>query len=213
MNAVVAFVVVMAVWTVSDWVSKKTRSLLSSLLVASVIFLVGFLTDVFPDDLLASSALLGLGGVVVGFIIVHLGTLIGLDDFRRQWRTFVVGVATVVGIGLALLVAMLIFGDRAPRGYEGVASALDFVVAGTGAISGGTISVLIVQEAALGYGLTTLAIFPVLIVGLQGLVGFPLTSLILRREARRLRDAYRAGELAAPASSASSSSWRWASTG
>jgi hypothetical protein len=193
MNAVVAFVVVMAVWTVSDWVSKKTRSLLSSLLVASVIFLVGFLTDVFPDDLLASSALLGLGGVVVGFIIVHLGTLIGLDDFRRQWRTFVVGVATVVGIGLALLVAMLIFGDRAPRGYEGVASALDFVVAGTGAISGGTISVLV--------------------VGLQGLVGFPLTSLILRREARRLRDAYRAGELAAPASSASSSSWRWASTG
>jgi hypothetical protein len=202
MNAVVAFVVVMAVWTVSDWVSKKTRSLLSSLLVASVIFLVGFLTDVFPDDLLASSALLGLGGVVVGFIIVHLGTLIGLDDFRRQWRTFVVGVATVVGIGLALLVAMLIFGDRAPRGYEGVASALDFVVAGTGAISGGTISVLIVQEAALGYGLTTLAIFPVLVVGLQGLVGFPLTSLILRREARRLRDAYRAGELAAPASAA-----------
>lgn len=199
MNPVLAFVVVMAVWTVSDWVSKKTRSLLSSLLVASVIFLVGFLTDVFPDDLLASSALLALGGVVVGFIIVHLGTLIGVDDFRRQWRTFVIGVATVVGIGLALLVAMLLFGDRAPGGYEGVANALDFVIAATGAISGGTISVLIVQEAALGYGLTSLAIFPVLIVGLQGLVGFPLTSVILRREARRLRTAYRAGELAAPA--------------
>ncbi len=197
MNPVLAFVVVMAVWTVSDLVAKRTRSLLSSLLVASVIFLVGFLTDVFPDDMLDSSALLALGGVVVGFIIVHLGTLIGLDDFRRQWRTFVVGMVTVVGIGAALLVAMLLFGDRAPGGYEGVASALDFVIAGTGAISGGTISVLIVQEAALGYGLTTVAIFPVLVVGLQGLVGFPLTSLILRREARRLKAAYRAGELAA----------------
>lgn len=195
MNPVLAFVVVMAVWTVSDLVAKRTRSLVSSLLVASVIFLVGFLTDVFPDGMLASSALLGLGGVVVGFIIVHLGTLISVEDFRKRWRTFVVGMVTVVGIGVALLVAMLIFGHRAPAGYEGVASALDFVIAGTGAISGGTISVLIVQEAALGYGLTTLAIFPVLVVGLQGLVGFPLTSLILRREARRLKAAYRAGEL------------------
>lgn len=108
------------------------------------------------------------------------------------------GVATVLGIGVALLVAALVFGGRAPRGYEGVASTLDFVVAGTGALSGGTISVLIVQEAALGYGLTTVAIFPVLVAALQGLIGFPLTSLILRSEARRLKAAYRAGELAPP---------------
>ena len=195
MNPVLAFVVVMAVWTVSDVVAKKTRSLLSSLFVASLIFLVGFLTDVFPEDLLSSSALLGLGGVVVGFIIVHLGTLISIDDFRKQWRTLLVGIATVVGIGAALLAAAAIFGDRAPGGYEGVASALDFVVAGTGALSGGTISVLIVQEAALGYGLTAVAIFPVLIAALQGLVGFPLTSVILRREARRLQQEYRAGNL------------------
>ena len=40
-------------------------------------------------------------------------------------------------------------------------------------MSGGTISVLIVQEAALDVGLTTLAIFPVLIAALQGLIGVP----------------------------------------
>ena len=57
MNAVLAFAIVMAVWTVSDWVAKKTQSLLSSLFVASIIFFVGFLTDIFPDDLLASSSL------------------------------------------------------------------------------------------------------------------------------------------------------------
>ena len=70
---------------------------------------------------------------------------------------------------------------------EGYAQALDFIVAGTGSLSGGTISVLIVQEAALGIGLTSIAIFPVLIAALQGLVGFPLTSLILRKEAARLK--------------------------
>ncbi len=198
MNPVVAFVVVMAVWTFSDFVSKKTKSLMSSLFVASIIFLIGFLTNIFPEDLLTSSSLLALAGVVVGFIIVHLGTLISLDDFKRQWKTLLVGISTVIGIGVALLVAGLIFGSRAPGGYEGVASALDFIIAGTGSLSGGTISVLIVQEAALEVGLTTIAVFPVLIAAIQGLIGFPLTSIILRKEAQRLKEEYRSGRLEAP---------------
>ncbi|MFK5583471.1 hypothetical protein [Serinicoccus sp. LYQ131] len=200
MNPILAFVVVMLVWTVSDLVAKRTQSLLSSLFVASIIFLVGFLTDIFPEDLLTSSSLLGLAGVVVGFIIVHLGTMISLEDFTKQWKTFLVGVATVLGIGVSLLLAGLIFGPRiSGTAADGYAQALDFIVAGTGSLSGGTISVLIVQEAALGVGLTSIAIFPVLIAALQGLVGFPLTSLILRKEAGRLREEYRAGRLTAPA--------------
>ncbi|HOT57586.1 MAG TPA: hypothetical protein PL014_10625, partial [Ornithinibacter sp.] len=200
MNPIVAFVVVMAVWTVSEFVARKTKSLLSSLFVASLIFLVGFLSGIFPEDLLASSSLLALAGVVVGFIIVHLGTVISLDDFKKQWKTFLIGFSTVIGIGIALWVAGLIFGGRISGAAEdGYAQALDFVVAGTGALSGGTISVIIVQEAALGVALTSIAVFPVLIAALQGLVGFPLTSLILRKEAARLRDEYRAGNLEAPA--------------
>ncbi|MGD9958258.1 hypothetical protein [Nocardioides sp.] len=196
-NPVVAFVVVMLVWTISDFVAKKTQSLLSSLFVASIIFLVGFLSGIFPEDLLAQSSLLALAGVVVGFIIVHLGTMISLDDFKKQWKTLLVGIATVLGIGVALLIASLIFGnDVSGSAADGYAQSIDFVVAGTGALSGGTISVLIVQEAALGVGLTSIAVFPVLIAALQGLIGFPLTSLILRKEAARLRDEYRAGNLA-----------------
>lgn len=198
MNPVLAFVVVMLVWTISDLVAKRTKSLLSSLFVASIIFLIGFLTGLFPEDLLASSSLLALAGVVVGFIIVHLGTMISLDDFKKQWRTLVVGVATVLGIGVALLVAGLIFGGGVqPGAYDGVASSRpqDYVIAGIGALSGGTISVLIVQEAALGIGLTSVAVFPVLIAALQGLVGFPLTSILLRKEAARLKAEYRAGNL------------------
>ncbi len=202
MNPVLAFVVVMLVWTVADFVSKKTKSLLSSLFVASLIFLVGFLTDIFPEDLLTSSSLLGLAGVVVGFIIVHLGTMISLDDFKQQWRTLLIGIATVIGIGVLLLLAGVLFGsggDRINDYGDLIATARDFVIAGIGALSGGTISVLIVQEAALGVGLTTVAAFPVLVAALQGLLGFPITSLLLRREATRLKGEYRAGRLAAPA--------------
>ena len=127
-NPVVAFVVVMAVWTVSEYVARKTKSLLSSLFVASLIFLVGFLTGIFPDDLLASSSLLALAGVVVGFIIVHLGTMISLDDFKKQWRTFLIGASTVLGIGVALWLAALVFGQRISGSTaDGYARASDFV--------------------------------------------------------------------------------------
>lgn len=201
MNPIIAFVVVMLVWTVSDVIAKRTKSLLSSLFVASIIFLVGFLTGLFPEDLLQASSLLALAGVVVGIVIVHLGTMISLDDFKKQWRTFLIGVSAVVGIGVFLLIAALVFGtDVTDAEYDGiVASARDFALAGTGALSGGTISVILVQEAALGVGLTAVAIFPVLIVSLQGIVGFPLTSIILSKEAMRLRASYRAGEIHAPA--------------
>ncbi|RYV49884.1 hypothetical protein [Pengzhenrongella frigida] len=196
MNPVVAFTVVMLVWTISDFVAKKTKSLLSSLFVASIIFLIGFLTGLFPHDLLTASSLLALAGVVVGFIIVHLGTMISLEDFIKQWKTLLIGISTVVGIGVALYVASLIFGGRiSGSAQDGYAQARDFVIAGTGALSGGAISVILVQEAALGVGLTSVAIFPVLIAALQGLVGFPLTSLILKREAARLKGEYRDGNL------------------
>lgn len=208
MNAVLAFVIIMAVWTVSDFIAKKTKSLLSSLFVASIIFLIGFLTGIFPEDLLTSSSLLALAGVVVGFIIVHLGTTISLDDFKKQWKTFIIGFSTVIGIGVALLVAGLIFGGGVQDGkYDQVVSALDrimggaalnYVIAGIGSLSGGTISVLIIQEAALDIGLSSVAIFPVLIAALQGLVGFPLTSIILKREAARLSVEYGEGRLEAP---------------
>lgn len=201
MNPVLAFVVVMLVWTVSDLVSKRTKSLLSSLFVASIIFLIGFMTGIFPPDLLQASSLLGLAGVVVGFIIVHLGTMISLDDFKKQWRTLLIGIATVIGIGVMLLIAGAVFGGG-PRDVNDygdlISTGRDYAIAGIGALSGGTISVLIVQEAALGLGLTTVAAFPVLIAALQGLFGFPLTSLLLRREAARLKGEYRAGRLEAP---------------
>ncbi len=190
MNPVLAFTTIMAIWTVSEFVSSKSKGLVSSLFVASLIFLVGFLTGVFPPDLLTSSSLLALAGVVVGFVIVHLGTVISVNDFKKQWRTVVTGVAAVGGTAAFLFVIGSMF------------KGTDYVIAAIGAISGGTVSVVIIQEAALAAGLVTVAVFPVLIAALQGLVGFPLTSIILRKEATRLRDEFRAGRLTAAAEDA-----------
>lgn len=183
MQPIIAFTIIMLVWTISDYVSKKTKALLSSLFVASIIFLIGFKTNVFPEDLLQSSALLPLGQTIVGMIIVHLGTLISLEEFKRQWRTFLIGVSAVLGICALLFTIGRLLLDT------------NYVLSAIAAISGGTISVIIVQEQALNAGLISVAVFPVLIAALQGLIGFPLTSIILRKEAMRIRDGVRDGSI------------------
>ncbi|MGX7265676.1 hypothetical protein [Enterococcus crotali] len=184
MNSVLAFTIIMLVWTVSDYISKKTKSLLSTLLIASLIFLIGFKTNLFPEDLLPSSSLLALGTTVVGFILVHLGTTISLKEFKQQWRTFLIGVAATLGIVAALLLVGPLFEDQS------------YAIAAIGAISGGTISIIMVQDAVIAAGLLSVAVLPVLISAFQGLIGFPLTSLILRKEANRLHQEYQANPAA-----------------
>lgn len=183
MNPVIAFTVIMMIWTISDVVSKKTKTLLSSLFIASIIFLLGFKTNIFPEDLLTSSSILTLGTTIVGFVIVHIGTSISIQDFKQQWRTFLIGVSAILGI----VTFLFIFGSL----FEST----NYIIAAIAAISGGTISIVMVQEQALLIGLVSVAVLPVLISAFQGIIGFPLTSLILRKEAKQIQTKYRNGEL------------------
>lgn len=200
LNPVFAFTVIMLIWTISDFVSKKSKSILSSLFVASIIFLIGFQTNswlssitentifetignTFSEELIASSSLLALGQTLVGFIIVHLGTTISLRDFKQQYKTFIIGFCSVIGITVLLFLIGPLLKE------------MDYVVAGIAALTGGTVSVLMVQEHALSLGLSTVATLPVLILSLQVLIGFPLSSIILRREAKRLHKEYLNGNL------------------
>ena len=109
--------------------------------------------------------------------------MISLKELKKQWKTVLIGVSAVFGIAIALFIIGPYFKD------------MNFVIGAIGAVSGGTISIIMVQEAALAKGLLLVATFPVLIAAFQGLIGFPLTSIILRKEAKRLQKEYRAGNL------------------
>ena len=193
MEPILAFTIVMFIWTIGEFVSNKSKALISMMLVASLIFLVGFATDLLPHDLIQDSGLLGLGNAVIGVIIVHLGTMMSFKDLKLQWRTFVIGSLTVVLMTVILIfIGELIF-DR------------NIAVAGTASITGGTLSILMVQEkvneiqnAGGDLGILSsylLAVFPLLILNLKNLVGFLFTANILKKEALRVKKQYRNGEL------------------
>ena len=55
MTAIISAAVIFVVFAVGDMISAKTKAIVSMLLVASVVFLAGFWTGVFPTTLFAVS--------------------------------------------------------------------------------------------------------------------------------------------------------------
>ena len=188
MNAILAAAIIFVVFAVGDIISAKTRAIVSMLLVASVVFLAGFWTGIFPSTMFADSTLLSMSGLLVTMLLVHLGTTIRLRDFGAQWRTVIVAALACVAISAAVYFLGQLFIDR------------QLALVGAPILSGGVVATLQMQEMANKAELPQLAVFATLVMCAQGFVGYPVASLCLKSEARRLKAKLDAGELKADAS-------------
>ena len=183
MNAILAAAVIFVVFAAGDMISAKTKAIVSMLLVASVAFLVGFWTGVFPTTMFADSTLLSMAGLLVTMLLVHLGTTIKLRDFGAQWRTVIIAAVACIAISAAVYFIGQLIIDRG------------FALVGAPILSGGVVATLQMQEMAQKADLPQLAVFATLVMCAQGFVGYPVASLCLKSEAKRIKAQLDAGEL------------------
>ena len=183
MNAILAAAVIFVVFAVGDMISAKTKAVVSMLLIASIVFLVGFWTGVFPTTLFADSTLLSMAGLLVTMLLVHLGTTIKLRDFGAQWRTVIISAVSCIAISVAVYFIGQLIIDRG------------FALVGAPILSGGVVATLQMQEMAQNADLPQLAVFATLVMCAQGFVGYPVASLCLKSEAKRIKAQLDAGEL------------------
>ncbi len=183
MNAILAAAIIFVVFAVGDMVSAKTKAIVSMLLVASVVFLAGFWTGVFPTTMFADSTLLSMAGLLVTMLLVHLGTTIKLRDFGAQWRTVIISAVACVAISAAVFFLGQLIVDRG------------FALVGAPILSGGVVATLTMQDMANKANLPDLAVFATLVMCAQGFVGYPVASLCLKSEAKRIKAQIDAGEL------------------
>ena len=183
MSAILAAAVIFVVFAAGDMISAKTKAIVSMLLVASVVFLVGFWTGVFPTTLFADSTLLSMAGLLVTMLLVHLGTTIKLRDFGAQWRTVIISAVACIAISAAVYFIGQLIIDRG------------FALVGAPILSGGVVATLQMQEMAQKADLPQLAVFATLVMCAQGFVGYPVASLCLKSEAKRIKAQLDAGEL------------------
>lgn len=166
MDSLIALTIILVVFGVGDIIAVKTKSVLSMLFTASVIFLVSFWLGL-PQSIFLDSMMIDLGNLLIVLLLVHMGTLMNIEQLKQQWKTVLIALSAVVGIALFVpLIGGFIIGFE-----EALIAAPP--------ISGGIIASIIMGDAANELGLSNLALLAALIVVVQGFVGFPLASYFL----------------------------------
>lgn len=179
-----ALVIVIAILFIGDLVSTRTKAWIPSVFVSAVLFLIGYWTF-FPKDIVPIAGVPPVvATMMIYLLITNMGTLLSLQQLKEQWKTILISLAGILGIIVALFgVGTFLFG-------------IETIIVAIPPLVGGIVSALIMSEGAANAGLTTLSVFAIVIYVMQGFAGYPLTSIALKKEGRRLLDKYRKGELA-----------------
>lgn len=186
MNSLVALGIVMLFLLVGEWVSKFTKSYLPSVFITAILFVIGFWT-ILPKDIVAKASFnTNFANICISLLLVHLGTLMDLKELLQQWRAVCIALLGTIGvIALTLTVGTAIFDWRT-------------VVAAIPPLTGGLVAALLMTNGLKAAGISTLVTLPVAMFVLHSVVGYPLTSVMLKKEGRRVLKEYRAGKIADP---------------
>lgn len=184
MSQMLALVIIVGILLIGDMVAVRTKAWVPSMFVCAVLFLIGFWTF-FPKDIVSIAGVPPVVATMMMYLLItNMGTLLSLDELKKQWKTIVIALFGIIGIIAVLMtVGSLIFG------FETVVVAIPPLV-------GGVVSALIMSEGAKGAGLVTLSVFAIVIYVVQGFAGYPITSIVLKKEGKRLLKLYRGGEMA-----------------
>ena len=144
----------LVVYSVGEFLSKKTKGAVSSLLFACVLFLIGFWSGLLPKDITTQSGLVAvMANFGTAFMITNIGTLINLEDLIREWKTVVISLFAIAAIALICF-------------------------------TGSTVAGIIVTSAAEAANRPELAAFAVLVLSVQKFFGIPISTFCIRKELR-----------------------------
>lgn len=171
---IASFTIILLVLTIGEIISMKTKAFVPSVFVSAVLFLVGFWTF-FPKDLIARGSFAKpIVYVSMYLILVHMGTLMSLKELLSQWKTVLISLGGILDICLmTLTIGKAFFGWKA-------------VVAGTPPLAGGIVASILMAETAAKKGLPTVALLATCMYIIQGFIGYPISAICLKKEAKRV---------------------------
>lgn len=106
--------------------------------------------------------------------LVHMGTMINVKQLREQWRTVVIAVAAIFGVAIFAI------------GLAGPFVGWEEAIVSAPPLAGGVVAAIQMTEAAEAIGRSDLTVLASVIVAVQGLVGYPLSSWVLKKTAPSL---------------------------
>ncbi len=171
--------VCLALFAIGDFLGVFTKAKLSSVFVALILFLVGFMTKILPGDIIEQAGLTQISKWASAFIVFHMGTKINFKQLVKEWRTVVVSLIAMIVALISLLAVSPIIGKES-------------AIVSIPIINGGLIATQIMTEGAMEKGLTLAAALGTIVYAVQKFVGTPPASFHGLKEAEKMLVAYRA---------------------
>lgn len=173
---VFAAMLILLLIALGEFISVLTRARVPMLIIAILGFLALIWTGIFPKNIIETSTFSSIGNLLMGPLVVHLGTLIPLSLMFKQYKAVLIALGgTLVSILLVLPIISMLFG------YE-------TAVAGMGPIVGGIVAFIVTSDQLKEVGLEHLVAIPALVLAIHKLFGMPVASIFLRKYALILRD-------------------------
>ena len=155
---------------VGEFLSKYMKVGLPAVFLSGLIFIGGVWSGLLPANLVESSGLAALVSFAIMMIIANMGASMSARELLDNWRVVLFTAVVFLGqVALLFLVIGSLFG----------------VNMAVGALPGGSMTALIVQERARSLGYDQIVVLSVLIFSCQGMVACPLVSLLLKKEVAR----------------------------
>ncbi|WP_294148988.1 permease [uncultured Clostridium sp.] len=170
--------IVLLCFAIGDFFGVFTKAKISSVFIIFMIFLGGFMSGIFPKDIIDQAGLTEFSRWSACFIIFSIGSQINLAQLKKEWRVVIM---SLVAMAVALVGVLVIIP------FIGRESALVSIPI----VNGGINATQIMTEGALEKGLTTAAALGAFIYAIQKFVGTIPASYFGRQEGFLLVNEYR----------------------
>lgn len=172
-TAVYCFMVMMAIFVISEILSHVTKGYVSFLVFASILFAAGFWSGILPSDLVSQTGISALtSGIVMPLIITNLGTTININDMLKEWKTVLISLVGLIGIAVfCCTVGTALFGKI-------------YAYSAVGPIAGGLVAAAMVQEEANAAGMAQIGAFAMVLIAVQNMVGMPIATWCIKHDVR-----------------------------
>lgn len=179
MTYLLSFTIIMVFLLIGEWVSAATKAFVPSIFITAVLFTIGYWTILPKNVVPQASYTTQFVGVAMSLLLVQMGTLMNLKELFKQWKAVCIALLGVVGtLALTLTIGSLFFNWKT-------------VVAAVPPLTGGIVAALLMTNGLKAAGITTLVALPVSMFIMHSMIGYPLTSVLLRKEGLRLTKIYR----------------------
>lgn len=173
-----SFMIVLIVFALGDIVGKITKGKLSGMMVVMLLFLVGFLTKLFPADIIDQGGLTALSKLAIAMVLFNMGTTLNVKQLIEEWRTVLMAALCMLASCVVMLLVSPIIG-------------FDTVLVGMPVINGAAMATSLMASAAAEKGLATAAALCAVIYSVQKFVGALIASAMGIRYGKKLLKAYR----------------------